>query len=183
MDVRGTSPTLPGVTSPRFHYVGPAAIRASCEGNPAGRVIENAESLRAWLANLQREDRDADGWATYTIGTDGLLRLAHRRTEHVACAGAGEVLAAGEVQFDPSGEVVWLSNNSTGFCPDLSSFEAVSATFSAAGLSPPPAFDHAVVFRRCRACGERSVIKDDDFRCGVCEAPVSRVWNFDLALG
>ena len=171
------------MTSPRFRYVGPASIRAACESDPAGRVIRDLESLRAWLDALHRDDPDADGWATYTVGTDGALRLAHRRTEHVACAGAGEVFAAGEIQWDASGEIVWLSNNSTGFCPDVTCFDAVSAALSAAGVSPPPAFDHAVTFRRCPACGERSIIKDDDFRCGVCEAPVPRVWNFDAAVG
>ena len=34
---------------------------------------------------------------TFVIGVDGVLRVADRRSEHVACAGGGDVLSAGEL--------------------------------------------------------------------------------------
>jgi transcription initiation factor TFIIIB Brf1 subunit/transcription initiation factor TFIIB len=33
-------------------------------------------------------------------------------------------------------------------------------------------------FRRCPACGERNIVKDDWFVCGVCGADLPTVWNF-----
>lgn len=52
---------------------------------------------------------------TFVIDLDGKLRLADRNSEHVACAGGGPVLAAGEMTFladGPDLEVVDVNNNS-----------------------------------------------------------------------
>ena len=42
----------------------------------------------------------------------------------------------------------------------------------------PAGFTHAVVFRRCEACGQRNVVKDDAFVCAVCDADLPAEWNF-----
>ena len=48
-----------------------------------------------------------------------------------------------------------------------------------AGLEPPPRWSHAFTFRRCRACGAINVVKEDEFVCAPCGAPLSAHWNFD----
>ncbi len=162
-----------------YSYVGPEHIRHACEGLPEGHVIRALPSLLQWLSEMHHQDPDAEGWATYTVGLDGLLRLAHRRTEHVACAGGHSVLAAGEVRFDEDGSVQWLSNNSTGYCPDVDCYDAVQQALATAGIDAPSAFHHAVVFRLCPKCRERSIVKEQVFHCGLCDAPLPLRWNFD----
>lgn len=161
-----------------YEYVGPESIRIACQDQPTGRHIPNVEGLRAWLAELNDLDPDAEGWATYVVTPDARLLVAHRRTEHVACAGGSDVLGAGEAQFDSAGDVRWLSNYSSGYCPDASCYPDVREAFLGAGMDPPPSFSHAVVFRKCPSCGERNVIKDDDFACSLCGSAVPAEWNF-----
>ncbi|MDP3158109.1 MAG: hypothetical protein Q8N23_35890 [Archangium sp.] len=57
-----------------------------------GAPISDETSLSAWLG--QNPDALGEG-ATFVVGLAGVLRLAPRRSEHLACAGANEVLAAG----------------------------------------------------------------------------------------
>ncbi len=100
--------------------------------------MRSAAELDAWLT-----ERDKDELAehfTYVVGLDGLLRLAPRRSEHVACAGGAEVLGAGEMGFGRAaglrvvGEV---SNQSTGYCPHLDSWPAVARALDRAGIDRP----------------------------------------------
>ncbi len=54
----------------------------------------------------------------FVIGMDCALRLAPRRSEHVACAGGDMVLSAGEISFmSEAGRwaVSAVSNQSTGY--------------------------------------------------------------------
>ena len=58
-----------------------------------------------------------------------IARLADRHSEHVACAGGGPVLSAGEMFFlleDSRAAVVEVSNQSTGYWPETSSLTAVA---------------------------------------------------------
>ncbi|MER5427855.1 hypothetical protein [Streptomyces sp. NPDC002588] len=57
-----------------------------------GRVIRDPADLAAY------GPRDGEPY-TCAVGLDGFLRPAHRRSEHVACAGGQEVLGAGEIGF------------------------------------------------------------------------------------
>ena len=82
------------------------------------------------------------------VGLDGALRIADRHSEHVSCAGEREVLAAGEMFF-ADGRVARVSNQSSGF-----------------------------EFRRCDACGQRNIVKDDDFTCAICGGELPATWNF-----
>jgi hypothetical protein len=111
----------------------------------------------------------------------GILRLAPRRSEHVACAGGERVPAApGEIGFGREGEV-WVvdevSNQSTGYCPDVTSWTAVSAALRRAGLEHPPAFTHAVVFRRCTGCREVGIVREGDYVCVFCGCDLPVEWN------
>ena len=161
-----------------YGYVGPEAIRAAAASSPPGTALGSRADAVAWLAG-HRTDRGPDGTpATFVVTLDGALRVASRRSEHVACAGGGDVLAAGEIVFDDRGIVVGVSNLSTGYCPEPASWDAVRAALDAAGIAHPGAYTHAFVFRRCPACGERNLVKDDHFACALCDAELPAAWNF-----
>jgi hypothetical protein len=83
-----------------------------------------------WLAQAGDEDQ---GWATFVVNIDGALLLAPRRSEHVACAGGRDVLAAGELQFDSAGAVREASNQSTGYRPPASSWTRISSRHRSMG--------------------------------------------------
>lgn len=161
-----------------YAYVGPAHILEAVRDAPAGAPIGCRGDLLEWLQNAHHHDDDSPGWATYVVDLGGTLRLAHRRTEHVACAGGESVLAAGEVEFALDGEVQFLSNNSSGYCPDVACLPAVLHALRVAGAGAPDAFTVSVLFRRCDACGERCTVKDSFYFCDLCEAPLSSEWNF-----
>ena len=155
----------------RYRYVGPAEMRASVADAPAGWPVRSPVDLDAYLAAADPRDRDEP--FTYVIDTAGTLRLAPRRSEHVACAGGEEVLGAGEIAFagDPGGWVVTeVSNHSTGYCPDPASWAAVAGALDRAGIDRPEGFTVAVVFRRCFDCGERNLVRDGDYICALCGA-------------
>jgi hypothetical protein len=159
-----------------YRYVGPDDIRAATAGSPAGTPIRSRADLAAWLAAHAAEREGATVPATFVVGTDRTLRIAPRRSEHVACAAGGEVLAAGELFLDERG-VAEASNQSTGYCPEPSCWTALAAALDAAGIVRPRSLTHAFVFRRC-ACGQRNIVKDGDFTCGVCGADLPAAWNF-----
>ena len=161
-----------------YAYVGPAHILEAALGAPVGPAIRCRDDLLVWLKTAHHHDDDSPGWATYVVDLGGTLRLAHRRTEHVACAGGESVLAAGEVEFALDGEVQFLSNNSSGYCPDVACLPAVLRALRVAGAGAPDAFTVSVPFRRCDACGERCTVKDNFYFCDLCEAPLSEAWNF-----
>jgi hypothetical protein len=71
-----------------------------------------------------------------------------------------------------------VSNQSTGYCPEPASWPAVARALDAAGIAHPGRFTVAVIFRRCDACGERNLVKDDWFECAICGAPLASEWNF-----
>jgi hypothetical protein len=105
-----------------YHYVGPPEIRDRCR-ETGGLVIHSADDVRAWAVGRDRMPDDTVP-ATFVIDADGQLRLADRRSEHVACAGGGPVQSAGEMFLLVDGsdlEVVAVTNQSTGFCPEPAS--------------------------------------------------------------
>jgi hypothetical protein len=46
------------------------------------------------------------------------------------------------------------------------------------GVAHPGRFTTEVVFRRCERCGERNVVRDGWFVCGVCGAELPAEWSF-----
>jgi hypothetical protein len=117
---------------------------------------------------------------TFVVSTDGVLCVANRRSEHVACAGGAEVLAAGELVAvaDAHGvRVIEVSNQSTGYCPEPESWPAVERALDAAGIAHPGRFTYEATFRRCTGCGERNLVKEGWFVCAVCGAELPLVWN------
>jgi hypothetical protein len=161
-----------------YLYVGPASIRRAVEGVPAGTCIRSQADLEAWL--LQNPTAFDEG-ATFIVSLDGLLRLAPRRSEHVACAAGAPVLSAGEMRFawqKPRAAVVAeVTNQSTGYCPEPSSFEDVARALRVAGLFAPPTWSWACVFRRCPGCEQLNLVKNDDFTCEACWGALPRERN------
>lgn len=168
------------MSSRLYDYVGPPEVAASVRGSPAGIPIKNSDDLKAWLA-ANREDMDSAGTitATFVIDKDGLLRIAERRAEHVACASGGPVRSAGEMSFTLDGRIDYVSNQSTGFCPEPESWPAVAVAIKDIVASPPRGFSREFIFRRCTNCGQVLVIKDNWLVCDVCDADVPTSWNFD----
>ncbi|MFJ7070409.1 hypothetical protein [Streptomyces sp. NPDC101115] len=181
--VSGLRPSLVVGTGPReYGFTGPHEIRRAVGwDHPGGPVIGTAADFAAWTA--EQSAADLAGPFTYVVDARGRLRLAPRRSEHVACAGGGVVRAAGEISWaaDPAGgwSAVEVSNLSTGYAPDPECWPSVAAALEAAGLAHPGAFTHAVTFRRCPApdCAQLNVVRDGLYACAVCGATLPADWN------
>jgi hypothetical protein len=162
----------------RYRYVGPAELLPTqpCQlGAPIGSSAERDQ----WITN--QDSRDLDEPFTFIVDLNGTLHLAPRRTEHVQLANGQDVLAAGEVQFTQHGSrwvVQEISNQSTGYCPDIDCWPAVSAALDAAGVGRPDRFTGPIVFRRCSRCQERNIVQDEVFVCAMCDAALPDRWNF-----
>ncbi|TYB48424.1 hypothetical protein [Actinomadura chibensis] len=161
-----------------YEYVGPPEILAAVRPGSGGTRVDSGGDFTAWWATLA-EDESAEPF-TFVVGLDGVLRLAPRRSEHVACADGRAVLSAGEIAFvleDGRHRVDGISNQSTGYCPDPASWPAVAAALDRVGLPHPGHFTDPIIFRRCAECGERNLVKDGHFFCAVCAAELPSTWN------
>lgn len=163
-----------------YRYVGPAELKARVRPGDEGQSIRSPDDLVRWLASRGPEERAEP--VTFVVGADGLLRLAPRRSEHVSCAGGAPVLSAGEMSFLRSSGQWWVadvSNQSTGYCPDPSSWPVIAAALDRAGIAHPGGFTHEVVFRRCPGCDEISIVREGDFVCVFCDGVLPPEWNVD----
>jgi hypothetical protein len=163
-----------------YRYVGPEQVRAAAEGADPGAAIRARQDLERWL---DAHAADAEGGvtpATFVVSLEGCLRLASRRSEHIACAAGQPVLSAGELFFErrPAARVVAASNLSTGYCPEPESWAAVAGALDRADIRHPGRFTSEFLFRRCPSCGERNLVKDEFFVCAICEADLPPDWNF-----
>jgi hypothetical protein len=160
-----------------YRYVRPYEL--SKRPRPADVVdVDNRDALRRWLTTRPHRDR-AEPF-TYVITIDGILRLASRQCEHVACADGMDVLGAGEIQFEPGHNgwaVVMISNQSTGYCPDLDSWHAVASAFDRLGVGHPSGFTDPIVFRACTACKQTNVVRHGLLVCGMCGDELPETWN------
>lgn len=165
----------------QYHYVGPAKIRDMARTQPSGTSILCADDLCTWLVSITTEQTQPGHWiATFTIDVNETLRLAPRRSEHIACAAGGPVLSAGEITIDQNYEVAEISNQSTGFCPEPESWSVVETVLNRIGIKHPGRFTNAIVFRLCPNCNERNIVKDSWFYCQLCDAELPEKWNFPL---
>ncbi len=133
----------------------------------------------SWLAGRERGELVEP--LTFVVTPDEGLWLAPRRSEHVALAGGRDVAAAGEMTFarDTAGwRVAAVTNQSTGYCPDPDSWPAVGRALDRLGIAHPGDFTEKVVFRLCTACGERNIVRDQDFTCALCDGALPANWNF-----
>lgn len=168
--------------SRRYRYVGPAEVRTAVQPGQAGFRIRGAVDFVTWVM-AQTADELADPF-TFVIDTEGVLLLAPRRSEHVACASAEPVLSAGEMSFQEEGAqwaVDRVSNQSTGYCPDTASWPAVAQALERADLRHPNGFTYGVVFRRCPQCQENNIVREEHYVCAFCDADLPQDWNVDAA--
>jgi hypothetical protein len=119
-----------------YRYVGPPEVRVATASMGVGRAIRTRDDLGAWLSGSGSTGTLEP--FTFVIDVTGTLRLAPRRSEHVACAGGEPVLSAGEMTFGqgPDGwEVIAVTNQSTGYCPEPGSWPAVARALGRAGIA------------------------------------------------
>ncbi|MFE6664890.1 hypothetical protein ACFVFH_15195 [Streptomyces sp. NPDC057697] len=165
-----------------YRYVGPVDLKAAVRPGSGGRRIRSTTDFGVWAT--ERSAAEFSEPFTFVVGVDGVLRLAPRRSEHVVCAGGGEVLSAGEIGFvHDAGRwaASYVSNHSTGYCPDAGSWPSVAQALDRAGLGHPSGFTHEVVFRRCPDCAEHNIVREDDFVCVFCSGDLPAEWNVDPA--
>ncbi|GGM14929.1 hypothetical protein GCM10010129_68930 [Streptomyces fumigatiscleroticus] len=119
-----------------YRYVGPAELKAAVRPGGGGCRIGSAADFGGWTA--ERSAAELAEPFTFVVGTDGVLRPAPRRSEHMACAGGGMVLSADEISFTREADrwaVSEVSNQSTGYCPDVSSWPEVARALDDVGLA------------------------------------------------
>ena len=166
----------------RYTYVGPESIRQGVKREAHCIRIAAPSDIIPWTADfLSPRKTSGTVVATFVIDPDEQLWIADRRSEHVACADGKDVLAAGEIMFDRAGnriEVIEITNQSTGYCPELECWMAVEAVLNRIGIHHPGCFTTVFEFRRCSKCGTTTIVKDEVFQCAVCDAPLSLDWNY-----
>jgi len=166
----------------QYRYVGPPEIKGSVRRESHCLHVSNVSDLIPWSAEFLPSGRAHGAFTvTYIIDTDERLWVADRRSEHVACADGQDVLAAGEITFERAAgriDVSEVTNQSTGYCPEPSCWSVVVRVLSRLGIPHPPHFTPAFEFRRCDGCGTTNLIKEGVFECVVCDAALSRTWNY-----
>ena len=163
-----------------YSYVGPENILrrpSSAEGPPRVRV-DKARDVIDWFMSRKRSLTKSERVVvTFVVDVDGALWISDRETEHVLCAGGGDVRAAGEITFSSAGddiEAVGITNQSTGYCPEPDSWTEVEVALEKASISHPGFYTEVFLFRRCPSCRQINIIKDRIFECDVCGAGLSR---------
>ena len=156
-----------------YRYVGSRPAHS-----PPGTPIRSHADLTDWLRS---QPTVADTFVvTFVIDEAGTLLVADRHSEHVACAASKPVLSAGEITFQITPgetEVIEITNQSTGYCPEPSSWAQVRAALDRIKLNHPGRFTSAFQFRRCVKCDTLNLIKDELFECAVCEAELPAEYN------
>lgn len=164
-----------------YRYIGSSHLLRSTEALPARQRVLTGQDVRAWAESTHQEpDSEGQIVATFIVDATGALWIADRRSEHVNCARGEDVRAAGEMGFELGEcvQVVSVTNQSTGYCPEPTSWSAVAAALHQAELPAPTSFTQQFLFRRCHNCGTINVVKDEIFEC-PCGAPLSQTWDCD----
>lgn len=148
------------------------------------RVTQAADVQHWQTVTAPEKEFDGTYAATFIIDLDGHLWIADRRSEHVACARAAAVLAAGEMFFEIRYQkviILRVTNQSTGYCPEPDSWEAVAFALKHTDIPHPASYDDPFEFRLCTTCRNICLIKDADFTCPICQAPLPETWNVEEA--
>ena len=170
-----------------YRYVGSSDLLENLPTN-SGRVLLTAtDVIIKWIKETnQPYEYDNVVVATFIVDTDKQMWINDRRSEHVRCAHGGNVLSAGEITFEvdkDNVEVIEITNQSTGYCPEPESWWAVKEALQETDILFPANFTTKFIFRMCEKCGTKNIIKDDWYECGVCQEVLSSYWNFDKGFG
>jgi hypothetical protein len=166
----------------QYKYVGPSDIAARVRRDCGGTVIDSVETLKDSLCSMDGFRSGQSLTVTFVVGTDGSLRIADQRSEHVACASGEDILSAGEMTFGIGDHEVFVervTNQSTGYCPEPESWAAVAGSLDRIPVDHPDSFAPVSVFRRCPSCSQINIVKDEWFVCGVCQSVLPTTWNFE----
>lgn len=164
-----------------YRYIGPKKIAERAGAAPAGVRIASPDDVRHWVRQTGQHADAAGNVVVTFIDEEGWLRIADRHSEHVACAGGKPVRSAGEMAFvihKNEVSVTWVTNQSTGYCPEPHSWPAVQAALAQADLAAPDGFSQAFDYRRCPQCGSINIVKHRVFECG-CSTSLPEEWNLD----
>jgi hypothetical protein len=166
-----------------YHYVGSEEIKSSVANFQTGTVIRSISDLKSWINNIYNKEISSSNLivATFVIDRYGNLRLAERHSEHIACAGGQPVLSAGEIFISWNKncfEVSDITNQSTGYCPEVESWKYVEIVLNRIGIDRPSHFTAKFTFRHCSSCSQINIVKNSLFICLVCNSPLSDRWNF-----
>src|SRR5215831_9143131 len=95
-----------------YQYIGPKRLADLVRPGSLGAAIQSTADVLAWAKATGQTLIDGRVTATFVVDASGMLRVADRRSEHVACAGGQAVRSAGEITFSlgRSVEVVEVSN-------------------------------------------------------------------------
>lgn len=165
-----------------FSYVGPEEIKKKIHPEFEGYSIRNKKDILDWIKLMRQTFQHHKLIVTYIIDKHRVLKISDRCSEHVVCAGGQKVLAAGELTFMQEKGNLWISgisNQSTGYCPIIESWETVNCTLARLGIAYPKSFTRAFEFRYCYACASINLIKDDVYECVICEEDLDVEWNFE----
>ncbi len=150
---------------------------------PYRQLIQSAADVRQWVDATEQELASGRRVvATFIIDIEGHLWIADRHSEHVQCARGNPVLSAGEITFTLEinmVDVACVTNQSTGYCPEPDSWDAVASALARAGFSYPPEFSLAFLFRKCVDCATTNIVKEDRYECDVCGQILPAHWNFE----
>jgi hypothetical protein len=166
-----------------YTYVGLEEIKLSVANFPSGTVINSIADLENWIYQTYDKKTISSNSiaATFVIDVNGNLLLADRHSEHVACAGGKAVLSAGEIFLIFEGnslEIFDVTNQSTGYCPEIKSWTHVESALDKIQISHPSSFTIEFNFRRCLSCSQINIIKNDSWICSVCNSILPDKWNF-----
>jgi hypothetical protein len=163
--------------------VGPIEIKERAMTEAVAKPLDSHQDLLEWLDTLGcKRQIGSLLTVTFVIDVQGRLRIADRRSEHVVCAGNGEVLSAGEMTLGWTVEgcvVQNVTNQSTGYCPEAESWPAVDNALSRLAVPHPVSFDPEFIFRRCESCHQTNIVKDRWFACSICGAALPEDWNYE----
>jgi hypothetical protein len=165
-----------------YYYVGPREITDNTSLEASAKNISSINDILQWVKETNQDLDDMNQvTASFIIDQNGDLLISDRHSEHVACAGGAPVLSAGEISFQVSDndvDVIHVTNQSTGYCPEPKSWKTVQKVLDKVGLKHPPSFTTAFEFRKCPNCETINIIKDEFYYCAVCDGELPAEWNF-----
>ncbi len=159
---------------PTYPYIGPISILQRIQEQHQGTLITSIQDIENWLKeNNQRGDDYGNIVVTFVILPHYELRISDRHIEHVQCANGSEVLSAGEMTFAIDKKKVFsisqITNQSTGYCPAIESWQHVEKAIQTLDLPKPIQFEPAYLFSYCESCQSLKIIKDEDYFCYTCQ--------------
>ncbi|HEX9061007.1 MAG TPA: hypothetical protein VF941_12580 [Clostridia bacterium] len=163
-----------------YYYIGPSEIKNLVVDDFFGSHIKTYSDLEIWFNSNADSIETNNGIfiLTFIIDINGCFVIADRHIEHVRCSGGKPVLSAGEVSFiwdKNSYKIAEITNQSTGFCPDSSSWAVVKDALDKIPLQHPDRFTTEFIIRKCDTCSQINIIKDSYFVCGVCGSELNIV--------